>query len=87
MGKLKLGLIVGLREDLYEPFEKVKSFGIPTCQVSFLAENIGKFNPQKVREVADESGIEISCVFFVFKSQFYNFKYSPSAPGHDNPAR
>lgn len=81
MGKLKLGLIVGLREDLYEPFEKVKSFGIPTCQVSFLAEDIGKFNPQKVREVADESGIEISCVFFVFKNQFYNLKDGPKTMG------
>jgi len=81
MEKLKLGLIVGLREDLYEPFAKVKSFGIPTCQVSFLAEDIEKFNPQKVREVSDEFGIEISCVFFVFKNQFYNLKDGPKTMG------
>ena len=82
MEKLKLGLIVGLKENIYETFEKVKSFNIPTCQVSILAEEVlGKVNPRKVREIAEEMGIEISCVFFVFKNQFYNLKDGPETIG------
>lgn len=82
MENLKLGLIVRLKEDIYETFERVKSFNIPTCQISILAEGIhGKINPAKVKKIAEEMEIEISCVFFAFKNQFYNLKNGPETMG------
>lgn len=83
MDKLKLGLIVGIREKAsIEPFQKVSALGIPTCQTSILAdEAVRNIDLLKVRKYADEAGVEISCVFMGFSGQIYNFKDGPRTMG------
>lgn len=78
--KLKLGLIVGITENIKESFEKVAELGIPTCQVSCTAEfMIDKLKPKEIRKMAEESGVEISSFFLLFEGQVWDrFKGAPT---------
>lgn len=83
MEKLKLGLIVGIRdENIKESFEKVASLGIPTCQISFSVEDaISKIDPLKIKKLSEEVDVEISAAFMGFKGQIYNLKDGPETMG------
>lgn len=86
MERLKLGLIVGFQPDIFKVFEKVKSLGIPTCQLSLCAEEaIEKLNPAEVKRCAEEYKVEISCVFVGFKGQIFNLKDGPETVGFIPP--
>jgi len=80
MGKLKLGLIIGAEESK-EPFEKIASLGIPTCQIVCDAENIDKLNLSLIKKYAEEFKIEISAIFMGFQGQIYNLKDGPKTIG------
>ncbi len=87
MAKLKLGLIVSLSRDPSQAFEKVRRLGIPTCQVSAVAERmVGKFDPEFIRKCADREGVEISSFFLLFEGQVFNLKDGPSTMGFIPPA-
>lgn len=84
---MKLGLIVGVHDNLRESFVKVAEVGVPTCQVSCVAETlIAHKDPAAIRRAADDVGIEISAVFMVFAHQFYNLKDGPATMGLVPPA-
>jgi len=81
MEKLKLGLIVN-GMNYKEGFEKVVSLNIPTCQLTFRAEDaLSNIDPVKVKISAENSGIEITAIFFGFKGQKYNLKDGPETMG------
>ena len=82
--KMKLGLIVGEdgKRNLNESFEQVKDIGVPTCQISCLAETmVDKINPMEVAKKADKMKIEISSFFLVFDGQAYDNKNGPATMG------
>lgn len=81
MEKMKLGVIVGARENIEESFKKVLMLNLPTCQISFCAEDISKFDPYKIKKIASDYNIEISSVFMGFKGQIYNLKDGPKTMG------
>lgn len=85
MEKSKLGIIVGAGQNLDEIFQKVKMFNFPLCQMGFLAENMGMFDPVKIRTKAQEHGIEIFSVFLLFKGQVFNLKDGPGTMGFVAP--
>jgi len=80
--KMKLGLIVGLGEDMTGEFRKLEDLGIPTCQVSATAEAIveqGKLD--KVAEAMAKTSIEVSSVFVTYTGQTYTLSDGPSTDG------
>lgn len=82
MAEYKLGLIVGVVEDIRESFRKVAEVEVPTCQLSCTAEALIDYHdPGKIREIADEVGIEISAVFMTFQGQKYNLIEGPPTMG------
>ena len=84
--EMKLGLIVGLDKEPMESFEKVSRLGIPTCQVSAVAERmIGKFDPGYIRKCADGVGVKISSFFLLFEGQVFNNKDGPATMGFIAP--
>ncbi len=85
-GIMKLGLIVSLNRDPMESFEKVARLGIPTCQVSAVAEvMLESFDPIHVRKCADRAGVEISSFFLLFEGQIFNNKDGPATMGFIPP--
>jgi hypothetical protein len=64
MEKLKLGLIVG-SGNFEEGFKKVKSLNLSLCQIGFISEEIGNFDPYKIKKMAENYRIEIFSVFYV----------------------
>ncbi|MCM8758518.1 MAG: sugar phosphate isomerase/epimerase [Candidatus Omnitrophica bacterium] len=86
MGKSKLGIIVGAGQNLDEIFQKVKMFNFPLCQMGFVVENMGMFDPLKIRAKAQDYGIEIFSVFLLFKGQIFNLKDGPTTMGFVAPA-
>ncbi|MCM8769239.1 MAG: sugar phosphate isomerase/epimerase [Candidatus Omnitrophica bacterium] len=87
MERLKLGLIVGLRERPEESFAKVASLGIPTCQVGAQAESfVARSEPLEIRKAAERTGVEISCFFLGFENQVFNNKDGPATMGFVAPA-
>lgn len=71
--KMKLGLIVGLHDDMVAEFKKLEGLGIPTCQISGTAEQMVHRN--KLDNVADamaKTSIEVSSVFVTFEGQTYS---------------
>ncbi|MCX7704996.1 MAG: sugar phosphate isomerase/epimerase [bacterium] len=85
MEKSKLGIIVGAGDNLDQLFQRVKMFGFSMCQMGFVAENINMFDPVKIKEKADEYGIEIFSVFLLFKGQVFNLKDGPATMGFVAP--
>lgn len=82
MAQIKLGLIVGVVEDIRESFRRVAEVDVPTCQISCTAETLLEHHdPGKIREIADEVGIEISAVFMTFQGQKYNLIEGPPTMG------
>jgi L-ribulose-5-phosphate 3-epimerase len=80
--KMKLGLIVGLHDDMVAEFKKIEDFGIPTCQVSGTAEDIVlRHKLDRVAEAMAKTKVEVSSVFFVFEGQTYNNKTGPETDG------
>ena len=80
--KMKLGLIVGLHDDMIAEFRKVEDLGIPTCQISTSAEGIvqrGKLD--KVADAMAKSTVQVSAVFVCYEGQTYNTKTGPSTDG------
>lgn len=80
--KMKLGLIVGLRDEMVSEFRKVEDLGIPTCQVSGTAEAMVKDG--KLDGVADalaKTNVQVSSVFVLFAGQTYNLATGPSTDG------
>lgn len=80
--KMKLGLIVGLHDDMVTEFKKVLDLGIPTCQISGKAEDI--VHRGKLDNVADALAkvpIEVSSIFVTFEGQTYNNKTGPKTDG------
>jgi sugar phosphate isomerase/epimerase len=73
MAKLKLGLIVGLSDNVEEGFRKVADVGVPTCQLSCVAESLVKHpDPAQIRKTAKGIGVEISSVFLLFQGQRFD---------------
>jgi L-ribulose-5-phosphate 3-epimerase len=82
MARMKLGLIVGLSENVEEGFKKVADVGVPTCQLSCVAESlVGHPDPAEVRQVADQIGVEISSVFLLFAGQRFDRFTGPPTMG------
>lgn len=82
MAKIKLGLIVGLSENVEDGFKKVADVGVPTCQVACAAEPLLRHpDPTKIREVADQIGVEISSVFLAFEGHRYDRVNGPPTMG------
>lgn len=82
MSTMELGVIVGIAERVEESFEKVASFGIPTCQVTCTAEfMVDTLKPEAVRRAAENSGVEISSFFLLFQGQKFNLTEGPSTMG------
>ncbi len=80
--KMKLGLIVGLHDDMVTEFKKVEDLGIPTCQVSGTAEDIvlrGKLD--KVADAMEKTSVEVSSIFVTFEGQTYNNRTGPQTDG------
>ncbi len=87
MEKLKLGLIAKMYNTGSEAFEKVASLGIPTCQVSLAVEDVLEERDfSSVPKMAEKNGVEISCIFFTFRGQYYNLKDGPATMGLVAPA-
>jgi L-ribulose-5-phosphate 3-epimerase len=84
MEKLKLGLIIG-SVNLEEGFKKVKSLNLNLCQIGFISEEIGNFDPYKIKKIAENYGIEIFSVFMLFKGQIFNNKDGPETMGFVAP--
>ena len=80
MEKLKLGLIIGSK-NLEEGFKKIKSLSLSLCQIGFIAEEIGNFDPYKIKKMSKYYGIEIFSVFLLFKGQIFNNKDGPETMG------
>jgi len=79
---MKLGLIVGLHDDMVSEFKKIEDLGIPTCQVSGSAEDVvlrGKLD--KVAEAMAKTSVIVSSVFVAFEGQTYNTKTGPQTDG------
>lgn len=80
--KLPLGVIVHLRDDPLEPFQKVKELGFPTCQLYSPPEDYlgGKKNPQ-FKEALERTGVKVTSVFIGFEGQVWNLVDGPSTIG------
>jgi sugar phosphate isomerase/epimerase len=81
-GKMKLGLIVGLHDDMVAEFRKIEDLGIPTCQVSGSAEQIvldGKL--ENVADAMANTRVQVSSVFITFKNQTYRLDSGPKTDG------
>ncbi|HOK80752.1 MAG TPA: sugar phosphate isomerase/epimerase family protein [bacterium] len=85
MNKSKIGVIVGAGENFDQIFQRVKMLNFSLCQIGFLAENMGLYNPGTIRQKADEYGIEIFSVFLLFKGQIFNLKDGPATMGFVAP--
>jgi len=82
MGRMKLGLIVGVSDNPVQSFERVLEVGIPTCQLACTAERmVDRIDPKALREAADQTGIEISSFFLLFEGQAFNLKDGPATMG------
>ncbi len=80
--KMKLGLIVGLHDNMVEEFKKLEDIGIPTCQVSGTAEDmVLRHKLDKVGDAMAKTSIKVSSIFFVFEGQTYNNKTGPQTDG------
>lgn len=80
--KMKLGLIVGLHDDMVAEFRKLEDLGIPTCQISGTAEDIvlrGKL--ENVADAMARSSVQVSSVFVVYEGQTYNLDTGPQTDG------
>ncbi len=80
--KMRLGLIVGLHDNMVEEFKKLEDIGIPTCQVTGTAEDMVLRNKlDKVADAMAKTSIEVSSIFFVFEGQTYNNHTGPETDG------
>lgn len=87
MSRMELGLIVGVHEDLHSSFQRVAEVGVPTCQVSCVAETLIEHpDPAAIRRAAEEVGVRISAVFMVFAGQRYDRIDGPPTMGLVPPA-
>src|SRR5260221_4665656 len=59
--KLKLGLIVGLTEDVEKSFNEVVHVGVPTCQLAcWQPEILNEDLAAKVRQASKKTGVVVS---------------------------
>jgi len=81
--KLKLGLIVSLREDPKQEIEKVRKLGFPTCQVSCWNTNLyNEKVAQNLREAAEDNQVEITTVWAGLPGRYvWNFVDGPATIG------
>ena len=81
--KLKLGLIVSLREDPKQEIEKVRKLGFPTCQVSCW--NTSLYNEkvvQNLRKAAEDNQVEITTIWAGLPGRYvWNFVDGPTTIG------
>lgn len=80
MEEIKLGLIVSSK-NIEESFDKVRSVNLSLCQISFIADEIDRFDPLMIKKTAENYGIEIFSVFMRFKGQIFNNKDGPKTMG------
>ena len=70
---IKLGLIVNLSDKPEKTFQKVLRLGISTCQICCTAEDmVERLDPKKIRQAAEDTGIEINSFFLLFRGQVFN---------------
>jgi len=80
--KMKLGLIVGLHDNMVDEFKKIEDIGIPTCQVTGTAEDmVLRHKLDRVADAMAKTKIEVSSIFFVFEGQTYNNATGPKTDG------
>lgn len=83
MTRIKLGLIVPLREETEEEIRKVHTLGFPTCQVSCW--NVNLYNrdvARLLRKTADKYGVEITAIWAGLPGRYvWNFIEGPSTIG------
>lgn len=82
----RLGIIVGAGKELDPIFQKVKMFNFSLCQMGFVGEDIGQYDPLKIKQKAEEYNIQIFSVFLLFRGQVFNLKDGPSTMGFVAPA-
>ena len=81
--KLKLGLIVSLREDPNQEIQKVRKLGFPTCQVSCW--NTKLYNDkvgQRLRKAAEDNHVEITTIWAGLPGEYvWDFIDGPNTIG------
>ena len=78
----RFGLMAGVTHDLVASFQRIQSFGIPTCQLHCGSENAAElFAPEKVKAAVEETGMEISAITCGFQGMCYNNVDGPSTLG------
>jgi sugar phosphate isomerase/epimerase len=87
MTKGKFGLMAGVGADLVAGFERILSFGIPTCQLHCGSEEVDQyFAPEKVKAAVAKTGMGISAITCGFHGMHYNTKDGPGTLGLVPPA-
>lgn len=81
--KLKLGLIVSLREDPNKEIKKVRRLGFPTCQVSCWDTNLyNERVAQLLQDAAEENNVEITTIWAGLPGRYvWNFIDGPTTIG------
>src|SRR5262245_47177281 len=83
MSKLKLGVIVGLRDNAEEAIQNVHSLALPTCQLACWApEHYSRENVRIVRNACLKYGIAISSIWAGYPGPaVWNFLEGPTTIG------
>ena len=82
--KLKLGVIVSIREDGFEKeLEKVRDFGLPTCQVNnWKPELFTEENAKIIRKSGERYSVEVTTIWAGYPGPAkWNFTEGPSTIG------
>ncbi len=80
----KFGLMAGVSRDadLVAVFNRIQSFGIPTCQLHCGSENVDQaFASEKVKAAVKQTGMEISAITCGFDGQAYDNLNGPATLG------
>jgi len=83
MVRLKLGMIIPLREDVESEFRKVQNLGFPTCQVSCW--NVDLYNDEmakRLKSASEDYDVEITTLWAGLPGRYvWNFIEGPSTIG------
>ena len=83
MARLKLGVIVGLRENPTEAIQKVHDLGLPTCQLGcWSPQHYSRQNIRTVRNACRWHNVEISSIWAGYPGPaVWNFLEGPATIG------
>jgi len=80
--KLKLGVMVHLRDDPEGAIKKVADLGLPTCQVGWPAGSTAQ-DGKLLRKIADDHGVEVTTLWAALPGlAVWNFIEGPVTIGH-----